>query len=307
MKKTGPLITSMLVPMKGDYTINWDEYKQLLNNQLACGISDVLVFDPLNWDSQAFSESERLEIIDFTIKNFRGCSRDHVIVGSAINSTMMPCDEAEMIKKTGADAIMVGMLPLTSIEMMSHFHTMADVMPVIIGNSIDEIGTLRKIVEHPNIIGIRTAPTSPEYIKKVIADIAEPIREQGRVFHVFGNDDNLIISSREAGADGTVSLTANLVPDLIFGITKVDIKFAQIAAKELSKLIETATYQSDASVAIRSMMESVGMIGSSASKMSGKFPLPKEIKNAIGPNAESMIVFRNSLMYSHLIKQRESR
>jgi 4-hydroxy-tetrahydrodipicolinate synthase len=208
--------TALITPFTADNEIDWSALAKLVENQIAGGVTGILVIGTTG-ESPTLTDKECKELIHRTKELIDG--RCLLMAGSGCNCT------AKSIKKSSeaceADCLLI-VNPYynkpTQKGLYSHFKAVADStdLPVFLYNIKGRTGinleteTLLKLAaDCPNIIGVKEASGDLDQIKEVCEK-----RPEG--FIVLSGDDGLTGKiMREYGADGVVSVASNLIPEKI--------------------------------------------------------------------------------------------
>lgn len=206
-------ITALITPFNDDGSIDFDSYRNLIEDQIAQGISGILPVGTTG-ESPTLSHKENLEVVEFAIKVANG--RVPVIAGTGSNSTSEAIEMTKTAKKMGADASLQ-VVPYynkpTQEGIYKHFISIADScdIPIIVYNIKGRTGvnveteTLLRLAEHKNIVGVKEASGD-------IAQMMDVINNKPEGFCVLVGDDNLIFPFITLGGDGVISVISNILP-----------------------------------------------------------------------------------------------
>jgi 4-hydroxy-tetrahydrodipicolinate synthase len=215
MKAFSGVITALVSPFnKGQ--VDYQSLEKLVKDQLSRGIQGFVV-NGTTGESPTITSEEIKQIFQtvkrLVPKNFP------VIVGTGSNSTAKTIEESRAAEKLGADAVLV-VVPYYNKPpqrgLFEHFNQVADKIniPVILynvpGRTITalEIETIKKLSEHPNIIGIKEASGN--------VDFAKQIREAcGSEFLLLSGDDGTYDDFMLAGGDGVISVASHIIPEIM--------------------------------------------------------------------------------------------
>jgi len=212
MRKFSGVITALITPFEND-KIDFNSLKKLIHFQIKNKING-FVINGTTAESPSLTNEEIKEIFIFTKKN----SPEHfpLIVGAGSNSTNKTIELAKNAEKLGADAILT-VVPYYNKPpqrgLLEHFKKVADSVnvPIILYNVPSrtitslEIETIKKLSEHPNIIGIKEASGNIEF--------AHQIRKQcGSEFLLLSGDDGSYDQFLKIGGDGVISVASHIIP-----------------------------------------------------------------------------------------------
>lgn len=207
-------IPALITPMK-DGVVDEAAFRRLVRWQLAQG-SDGLVPCGTTGESPTLSHAEHMRVIDITLEETDG--RVPVIAGAGSNSTSEAIMLTKHAKEVGADAVLsvTGYYNKPSQEgLYRHYASIAEAVdiPIILYNiparAIVEISveTMARLAQIPNIIGVKDAT----------ANLARPIRERnacGPDWVQLSGEDGTALGYMASGAQGCISVTANVAPKL---------------------------------------------------------------------------------------------
>ena len=207
-------IPALITPMK-DGAVDELAFRRLVRRQIAQGSSG-LVPCGTTGESPTLSHAEHMRVIDITLEESDG--RVPVIAGAGSNSTAEAILLTRHAKEMGADAVLsvTGYYNKPSQEgIYRHYAAIAEAVdiPIILYNiparaiveiSVDTIARLAKI---PNIIGVKDAT----------ANLARVLRERaacGPDWVQLSGEDGTALAYMAQGAQGVISVTANVAPKL---------------------------------------------------------------------------------------------
>ncbi|HVO60241.1 MAG TPA: 4-hydroxy-tetrahydrodipicolinate synthase [Terriglobales bacterium] len=206
--------TALVTPFKADTTIDEDGLRALVGWQVESGI-DFLVAAGTTAETPTLSYDEWLRVIELVIEVVAG--RVPVVAGASSNSTQHAIERAKQVAAlAGVDAVLTASPYYnkpTQEGQYRHFKTIAEAMnkPVILYNvpgrtgSNIEPGTLARLAEVPNIIGVKEASGNISQI----ADIFNAVPEH---FLVFSGDDAITLPVIALGGVGIISVASNEIP-----------------------------------------------------------------------------------------------
>jgi len=138
-------------------------------------------------------------------------------VGTGTNDTRHSLHLTRMAAGQGASAVLA-VNPYYNKPpqrgMQAHFEAIADATdaPVILydipcrSSVALETDTIRRLADHPNIIGIKWASGNIEQVRQLAADDRDD-------FSIVSGDDNRTFEAMQTGAAGVISVLSNLFPD----------------------------------------------------------------------------------------------
>ena len=207
-------ITALATPFAADGSLDLDTFGRLLDQQIAGGTQGVVVAGSTG-ESHFLEHDEFERLLAFAVKHVN--KRIPVIAGTGEAGTAKTIATTRRARALGADAALV-VAPFyvrpTQEGMRRHFTAVADQggLPVILYNVPPRTGcdiapeTVAVLRDHPGIVGIKEARGDAERIRA----LAELIRPD---FVYLSGDDGSAHEAMLAGAAGTISVVANLVPE----------------------------------------------------------------------------------------------
>jgi 4-hydroxy-tetrahydrodipicolinate synthase len=206
-------ICALATPFLADGALDLPAFGRLLDYQLDGGTQGVVVAGSTG-ESHMLEHDELDRLLSFAVERIGG--RVPVIAGTGEAATARTVEVTRRAKALGADAALV-VTPYyvrpTQEGLRRHFIEVAERggLPVILYNVPSRTGcdllpeTVAQLREHPAIIGLKEARSDRE---RILA-IAELVRGD---FVYLSGDDGSAATAMLAGAAGTISVVANLVP-----------------------------------------------------------------------------------------------
>lgn len=196
--------------------VDYAAFDALVQRQLDAGV-DALIVLGTTGEPTSLTAVEKAILVDHAV-HLAG-EKAQVIVGAGGSCTQHVIEDALQAQELGA----AGILSVTPYYvkcgdegLLAHYSALADTVdvPVILYNVPSRTGVnlkpdvAAKLAEHPNICGVKEA--SGDYPQ--IASLIEKMR--GRA-NVYCGSDNLNQTMLAMGAQGVISVTANVVPEAI--------------------------------------------------------------------------------------------
>ena len=206
-------ICALVTPFAADGALDLRSWGRLLDYQLAGG-TQALVVAGSTGEAHMLEHDEFDRLLAFAVKHVAG--RVPVIAGTGEAGTAKTVALTRRAKALGADAALVVApyyLRPTQEGLRRHYLEVAEHggLPVLLYNVPSRTAcdllpeTVAQLREHPAIIGIKEARGDRERI----AAVAELVRAD---FVYLSGDDGSAGEAMLAGAAGTISVVANLVP-----------------------------------------------------------------------------------------------
>ncbi len=208
-------ICALVTPFMADGALDLPAFGRLLDYQLAGG-TQALVVAGSTGEAHMLEPDEFDRLLTFALERVNG--RVPVIAGTGDAATAKTVAATRHAAALGADAALV-VAPYyvrpTQEGLRRHFSEVAEHagVPIILYNVPGRTGcdiqpdVVALLREHPAIIGIKEARGDNERIRA----LAELVRDD---FVYLSGDDDSAVQAMLAGAAGTISVVANLVPQL---------------------------------------------------------------------------------------------
>lgn len=207
-------IVAIATPFKENGELDLETFDRLVDWHLDNG-TDALVVCGTTGETPALSEDEDATMMERAVKRVKG--RIPVIAGTGSNSTQDSIKYSKRALSVGVDALLV-VAPYynkpSDSGMYQHFAALAKAVdaPIILYNVPGRTGScispklaLRLGAEFKNIVAIKEAGGNMSVFAELLAN-----RPDG--FKVYSGDDFLATSANLLGADGCISVVANLIP-----------------------------------------------------------------------------------------------
>ncbi len=230
--------TALVTPFHQDGSIDDPALRNLVAWQIDSGI-DFLVPCGTTGETPTLTRDEWLYVIDATIEVAAG--RVPIVAGATSNSTYEAVEKAkEIAARPGVDAILTASPYYnkpTQEGQYRHFAAIAEAVrdkPVILYNvpgrtaANIEPGTLARLAEIPNIIGVKEASGNMTQIAEAIHDVPE-------TFLVFSGDDVATLPVIALGGVGVVSVAANEIPQEMASLTRAALNGDWATARSLHR------------------------------------------------------------------------
>ena len=206
-------IVALVTPFNADGSVNYDELGNLIDYHCDNNSGGIVILGTTG-EASTISFAEEEEIVKFSVK--RCNHRIPLIVGSGSNETEKAINYSKKYSELGADYVLV-ITPYynktNESGLIKHFEAVANVSkcPVIMYNVPGRTGmsmsihALEVLSKHPNIYGIKEASGNISYSAKVS-------RLLSKDFHMFSGNDDIIVPMMSIGAEGVISVVANIAP-----------------------------------------------------------------------------------------------
>lgn len=218
-KKPRGVYVALLTPMNDDETVNVAEMENQMTRMAAAGVDAALILGT-NGEFFALSAEERISIMREAVRKAPPELRVCAGVGAVTTrDTVRLACEAETAGVPVLAVIAPYFVQLSQAQLERHFRDIAAStrLPIMLYNIPNRTGnplsveTVVSLAEVSTIIGIKDSSGDLEYLERIIASVPED-------FAVLVGSDGLILEALKAGAVGSVSGMANLVPEIVVKI-----------------------------------------------------------------------------------------
>lgn len=220
MRLHGSMV-ALITPMHQDGQIDYKSFNELIDWHIESGTSAIII-NGTTGESATLTPDEQINIINKAVKKAAG--RVPIVAGTGTNATSKTCEMTQKAKDAGADACLI-VTPYynkpTQEGLYQHYRTIADSVdiPIILYNvpgrtACDlQAETVARLSSIPNIIGIKEATGKVERV----VDIRNRC---GNDFGIYSGDDATGMEAMLQGADGVISVTANICPEKMARLCK---------------------------------------------------------------------------------------
>lgn len=206
-------ICALVTPYTAAGEIDPDGWRRLLDLHLSAG-SDGVVVGGSTGESGALEESELASLIAMAVEQVQG--RLAVIAGCGASSTRRALQLNRIAAQAGADCALVvtpAYVRPTQQGLIAHYRVLAEDgdLPMILYNVPSRTGcdllpgTVAALVDHPRVVGVKEARNDVERMQSLL-------ELRGPGFAVLSGDDPTALRAMRAGADGVISVAANVCP-----------------------------------------------------------------------------------------------
>jgi 4-hydroxy-tetrahydrodipicolinate synthase len=212
---------ALITPFKADLTIDFGGLGKIIDNQLENQI-DYLVVLGTTAETATLNHEEKQQLVDFVCERVNG--RVPIVVGVGGNNTQLVIDSLQSMDLSKADAIL-SVVPYfnkpTQEGLFQHYMAIANAspLPVILYNvpsrtsvSMSAQTTLRLAHATDKIIAIKEASGN-------FGEITKILRDKPAGFSVLSGDDSIVVPMMAIGAEGVISVAANVAPKAIADLT----------------------------------------------------------------------------------------
>lgn len=231
---TGSMV-AIVTPMHEDGSLDLDGMHRLVDFHVQEG-TDAIVVVGTTGESPTVDVEEHRELIQLVVEYAAG--RIPVIAGTGANSTAEAIEMTHFASKAGANAAL-SVVPYynrpTQEGLYRHFKAIAEAVdiPLILynvpGRTVADMSseTSLRLALIPNIVGIKDATGNIDRGSELIA-------RAPKGFAVYSGDDSSACALMLLGAQGNISVVANIAPRLMHEMCAAALKGDLLKARELN-------------------------------------------------------------------------
>ena len=235
---TGSMV-AIVTPMNTDGSVDWPALEKLVEHHIAQG-TDAIVSVGTTGESATLDHNEHTEVIERTVKAVAG--RIPVIGGTGANSTSEAILRTERAAAAGVDGCLL-VVPYYNKPpqegLYQHFRTIAEAVaiPQILYNvpgrtAVDmHNDTTLRLAEIENIVAIKDATNDLDRGRDLI-------NRSPQDFMVYSGEDGTACELMLSGGKGTISVTANVAPELMHRMCTAAVAGNAKEARELNTQLE---------------------------------------------------------------------
>ena len=205
---------AIITPMNEDKTVNYDEFKKLIDYQIENG-TDAIVVCGTTGEASTLTHEEHIDCIKFVVDYVN--KRVPVIAGTGSNCTETAIYLSKEAEAAGADALLL-VSPYynkaTQKGLIEHFGRTAEAVniPIILYNIPGRTGvnilpeTVKTLVDkYENIVAVKDATGNIGWTAKVAQLCGDNLA-------IYSGDDNCICPVLSLGGKGVISVLSHVAP-----------------------------------------------------------------------------------------------
>jgi 4-hydroxy-tetrahydrodipicolinate synthase len=209
-------IVAIVTPMTADGALDFPRLESLIDWHVAQGTDGIGIVGTTG-ESPTVDVAEHCQLIEKAVEYAAG--RVPVVAGTGGNSTREAIELTKFAARAGADYAL-SVVPYynkpTQEGLYRHFRAIAEAadIPVILYNvpsrTVADLSneTVLRLAQVPRIVGIKESTSS-------IERVTELMMRMPKGFMVFSGNDDAALAYTMLGANGVVSVTANVAPRLM--------------------------------------------------------------------------------------------
>lgn len=206
---------ALVTPFDENNQVNYKRLGELLEYHVA-NKTDAIIISGTTGEASTMTESERLNVIKFTVDKI--AKRIPVIAGTGSNSTEIAVEFSKKVEVLGVDGLLV-VTPYynkgNERGIYGHYKEIAESVniPIILYNVPGRTGVnlsvslIKELAKFENIVAIKEASGNISYA----AEIARQVPE----LDIYSGNDDMTVPLLSLGAKGVISVSANIIPGII--------------------------------------------------------------------------------------------
>lgn len=206
---------ALVTPFDENNQVNYKRLGELLEYHVA-NKTDAIIISGTTGEASTMTESERLNVIKFTVDKI--AKRIPVIAGTGSNSTEIAVEFSKKVEVLGVDGLLV-VTPYynkgNERGIYGHYKEIAENvdLPIILYNVPGRTGVnlsvslIKELAKFKNIVAIKEASGNISYA----AEIARQVPE----LDIYSGNDDMTVPLLSLGAKGVISVSANIIPEVI--------------------------------------------------------------------------------------------
>lgn len=259
-------MTALVTPMSTDGSIDYDQWKTLINYQIKANIKAIVVAGTTG-ESALLNNSEFDKLLTVAVDCCKSTATKVIAQTGGICADAV-IKRNQIAHQCSADAVLIVTpyyIRTTQEGMYQHFIKIAKTveLPIILYNVPTRTHndlfaeTTALLAKHAKIIGIKEASTDPKRITQLVKLLPTE-------FAVLSGNDDTFLDSMLEGAHGVISVVSNVRPASICKICDfialTDIKSAKKLNSSLVSLFKMLSYQPNP-IPVKYFMHQASLIG----------------------------------------------
>ena len=228
--------TALITPFLADGSVDEAGLRRLVKRQIDAGIN-FLVPCGTTGESPTLNRHEHLRVVEITLEEARG--KVPVLGGAGGYNTAEVIELAGELRHLGVDGIL-SVTPYynkpTQEGLYQHFKAIATAVPLpMVVYSVQgrtgvnvEPGTLKRLAEIENIVGVKEASGNISQMAAVMHQVPES-------FNVLSGDDSITIPLIALGGRGIISVVSNEIPGEMTRLAQLAMAGDFAGARELQR------------------------------------------------------------------------
>ena len=204
--------TAIITPFATDTSVDFTAFAKLIDRQIEAGVEGIVILGTTG-ETPTITTEEHKAITKWSVQHIDG--RCTCIIGAGSNSTAEAIDLSQYAQQSGADAVLQSSPYYnkpTAKGMYQHFAAIAEAISIPI--MLYEVPGRTSVSISPELVAELAKITNIQGVKAA----NDMTYQQACIDHtpddfcVLSGEDDLTFANLQAGGDGSVSVTSNLVP-----------------------------------------------------------------------------------------------
>lgn len=208
--------TAIVTPFQASGSVNYDVFGNLIEEQIAAGVDAICVCGTTG-ESATMSIREHIAVVEYCVKKVK--HRVKVVAGAGSNDTSAAVYLCQHAEDSGADALLL-VTPYynkaSQMGLVKHYEYIADRvnLPMILYNVPSRTGvsftaeTYKILAQNLKINGVKEASGN-------FSLLAHTRFLCGDDFYIWSGNDDQVVPMMSLGAQGVISVAANIVPEVM--------------------------------------------------------------------------------------------
>ena len=243
-KKLQGIIPAMITPLRENGEIDRASVQKLVDRIIGAGANGVMILGSVG-EGMDMPRSAAYTMMEQAVDAMAG--RGIVVAGTGALELTQSLENIRQAKNAGVDAVLHVPPFYQSFPqevLCSYFLTLAEKspLPLMLYNIPEfvkvtmDVATIGRLAEHENIIGVKDSSGNIAYFQNLICNV------MCDKFSVFMGRASLALTAWLLGADGVMSPTANLAPQLDCRLHRAVGQQDMESAKQIIKQIQQLTH-----------------------------------------------------------------
>ena len=206
---------ALITPFTNDDRVDFEKLGQLLEYHIESG-TDAIVINGTTGESATLTDEEKNEIVRFTVERVN--KRIPVIAGTGANNTRHAIELSKKACELGVDGLLV-VTPYynkgNENGIYEHYRLIAESVtcPIILYNVPSRTGVnlsinlLKRLAKLENVVAIKEASGNISYVGEIAREVPE--------LDIYSGNDDMTIPFMAYGGVGVISVSANIIPNVV--------------------------------------------------------------------------------------------
>lgn len=256
---------ALVTPMTEMGQVDYPKLMDLVDWHIQSG-TKALIINGTTGEAATLGWSEQCQILEAVLA--RADKKIPIIAGTGSNATELAIQQTQEVEKLGVDGCLI-VTPYynkpTQAGLLLHFKSIAHKtsLPILLYNVPSRTAcdlkpeTVAELAEMPNIVGIKEATGDLDRVAKIRAMLPKS-------FLLLSGDDATSLDFILAGGDGVISVTANVLPELMSQMCEYALKGETENAKQIDQKMQRmhqSLFLESNPIPIKWILHKLGKIG----------------------------------------------